>query len=78
MCTEIDKHCEIGHNRLLMSSIETEKQLSYCGSTVNNVKTCVINMIIQNLYFGFCQTFQKNKEHVQSRSGVQKSRVFRE
>ena len=34
MCTEIDKHCEIGHKRLLMSSIETENQLSYCGSTI--------------------------------------------
>ena len=34
MCTEIDKHCEIGHKRFLMSSIETENQLSYCGSTI--------------------------------------------
>ena len=34
MCTEIDKNCEIGHKRLLMSSIETENQLSYCGSTI--------------------------------------------
>ena len=34
MYTEIDKHCEIGHKRLLMSSIETENQLSYRGSTV--------------------------------------------
>ena len=34
MCTEIDKHCEIGHMRLLLSSIETENQLSYCGSTI--------------------------------------------
>ena len=34
MCTEIDKHCEIGQKRLLMSSIETENQLSYCGSTI--------------------------------------------
>ena len=34
MCMEIDKHCEIGHKRLLMSSIETENQLSYCGSTI--------------------------------------------
>ena len=33
MSTEIDKHCEIGHRKLLMSSIETENQLSYCGST---------------------------------------------
>ena len=36
MCTEIDKHCEIGHKRLLMSSIETENQLSYCGSTITH------------------------------------------
>ena len=35
MCTEIDKHCEIGHKRLLMSSIETENQLSYYGSTID-------------------------------------------
>ena len=34
MCTEIDKHCETGHKRLLMSSIETENQLSFCGSTI--------------------------------------------
>ena len=35
MCTEIDKHCEIGHKRILMSSIvETENRLSYCGSTI--------------------------------------------
>ena len=38
MCTEIDKHCEIGHKRLLMSSIETENQLSYCGSTVTAMR----------------------------------------
>ena len=31
---KIDKHCEIGHQRLLMSSMETENQLSYCGSTI--------------------------------------------
>ena len=38
MCTEIDKHCEIGHKRLLMSSIETENQLSYCESTIDESK----------------------------------------
>ena len=37
MCTEIDKHCEIGHKRLLMSSIETENQLSYYGSTITDI-----------------------------------------
>ena len=30
-------------------------------SHLNNVETCVINMIIQNLYFAFCQTFQPNR-----------------
>ena len=34
MYTEIDKHCEIGDKRLLMSSIETEYQISYCGSNI--------------------------------------------
>ena len=37
------------------------QKLNNLTSHLNNVETCVINMIIQNLYFGFCQTFQPNK-----------------
>ena len=37
------------------------EKLSHLKSHLNNVETCVINMIIQNLYFGVCQTFQPNK-----------------
>ena len=36
-------------------------KLSHLTHYFNNVETCVINMIIQNLHFGFCQTFQRNK-----------------
>ena len=45
MCTEINKHCEIGHKRLLMSSIETENQLSYCGSTIISKKCHLISSV---------------------------------
>ena len=41
MCTEIDKHCEIVHKRLLMSSIETENQLFYGGSTIEIKCLCL-------------------------------------
>ena len=37
------------------------QKLNHLTSHLNNVETCVINMITQNLYFGFCQTFQPNK-----------------
>ena len=37
------------------------QKLNHLTSHLNNVETCVINMIIQKLYFGFCQTFQPNK-----------------
>ena len=36
------------------------QKLNHVTSHLNNVETCVINMIIQNLYFGFCQTLQPN------------------
>ena len=36
MCTEIDKHCEMDtRDFYIMSSIETENQLSYCGSIID-------------------------------------------
>ena len=37
------------------------QKLNHLTSHLNNVEMCVINMITQNLYFGFCQTFQPNK-----------------
>ena len=37
------------------------QKLNHLTSHLNNVETCVIKMITQNLYFGFCQTFQPNK-----------------
>ena len=37
------------------------QKLKHLTSYFNNMETCVINMITQNLYFGFCQTFQPNK-----------------
>ena len=37
------------------------QKLDHLTSHLKNVKTSVINMIIQNLYFGFCQTFQPNR-----------------
>ena len=37
------------------------QKLNHLTSHLNSVETCVINMIMQNLYFGFCQTFQPNK-----------------
>ena len=37
------------------------KILIHLTSHLNNVETCVINMIMQDLYFGFCQTFQLNR-----------------
>ena len=36
-------------------------KVNHLTSHLNNVETCVINMITQNLYFGFCQTFLSNK-----------------
>ena len=45
MCTEIDKHCEIGHQKLLMSSIETENQLSDCGSTIKRISISQSNRL---------------------------------
>ena len=45
MCTEIDKHCEIGHKRLLMSSIETENQLSNCRSTIGSTSLRITGMV---------------------------------
>ena len=60
MCTEIDKHCEIGHKRLLMSSIKTENQLSYCGSTI--------------VYpFGFCEKLAAETPAVEKKMYVFKS-----
>ena len=35
--------------------------LDPCYKSLENVETCVINIITQNLYFGFCQTFQPNE-----------------
>ena len=34
------------------------QKLNHLTSHLNSVETCPISMIIQNLYFGFCQTFQ--------------------
>ena len=36
-------------------------KLNHLTSHLNNVETCVINMITQNLHFGFYQTFQPKK-----------------
>ena len=61
MCTEIDKHCEIGHKRLLMSSIETENQHSHCGSTIglkSGVPVCLVKY--ENLpYPNFDSNYRK-------------------
>ena len=51
MYTEIDKHCEIGHKRLLMSSLETENQLSYCGSTIEGRHCVNVDNILGKIYF---------------------------
>ena len=37
------------------------QKFNHLTSHLNNVETYEINMIIQNLYFGFCQTFHPNK-----------------
>ena len=50
---QIDEHC--------WSNNVGWQKLNHLTSHLNNVETCVINMITQNLYFGFCQTFQPNK-----------------
>ena len=50
---QIDEHC--------CSNNVGRQKLNHLTSHLNNVETCVINMIIQNLYFCFCQTFQPNK-----------------
>ena len=50
---QIDAHCwpnKVGWQKL-----------NHLTSHLNNVETCVINMITQNLYFGFGQIFQPNK-----------------
>ena len=50
---QIDEHC--------WSNNVGRQKLNHLTSHLNNVETCVTNMIIQNLYFGFCQTFQPNE-----------------
>ena len=45
---QIDEHC--------WSNNVGWQKLNHLTSHLNNVETCVINMIIQILYFGFCQT----------------------
>ena len=37
------------------------QKLNHLISHLSNVETSMINMIIQNFYLGFCQTFQPNK-----------------
>ena len=37
------------------------QKLNHLTSYLNSAQTCVINIIIQNLYFGFCKAFQLNK-----------------
>ena len=50
---QTDEHC--------WSNNVSGQKLNHLTSHLNNVETRVINMNIQNLYFGFCQTFQPNK-----------------
>ena len=44
------KHCEIGHKRLLMSSIETENRLPNCGSTIK-LEKCLIPQDFEGQFF---------------------------
>ena len=46
---------------LLLTCLAFHKKLNHLTSPLNNVETCVISKITQNLYFGFCRTFQPNK-----------------
>ena len=50
---QIDEHC-------WSNNVGWQKS-NHLTSHLNNVETCVMNMIPQNLYFGFCQTVQPNK-----------------
>ena len=50
---QIDEHCWYND--------AGGQKVNHLKSHLNTVETCVINMIIQNLYFGFCQTSQPDK-----------------
>ena len=53
---QIDEHCWFNN--------VGGQELSHLTSYLNGVEMCVVNIIIQNVDFVFCQTFQPNKGQV--------------